>query len=221
MCSFYPVPPLYRLNRCEDRDTNAITHFKDLVENDEPEEEEEEENPEPEMLPESNGLTLNIRYSELWDTDLTEDNVIDQSSQSLFAGDGFGESEQEQYLLQSLWPVYDRDQYVGNWSETDTPVLILNGALDPLTPAQNVQAFVEGLTFAQTRAVVLPFAGHETLGSTPTREGVDCGTDIAVQFLQNSLANLDSSCTDDIPPINFNGNTEDALEYLGTESFWD
>ncbi len=81
--------------------------------------------------------------------------------------------------------------------ESDLPVVVANGAWDPITPVPLAEAIMPGLSNA--RLVVFPHAGHG-----PTRS-LDCAGDFLNAFFDDPTAELDMECVEQ---------GEDAAEYI-------
>jgi pimeloyl-ACP methyl ester carboxylesterase len=81
--------------------------------------------------------------------------------------------------------------------ETDLPVVVANGAWDPITPVPLAEAIMPG--FSNGRLVVFPHAGHG-----PTRS-LDCAGEFLNAFYDDPSADLDMECVED---------GEDAAEYI-------
>lgn len=72
--------------------------------------------------------------------------------------------------------------------ETDIPVLVVNGAWDPVTPPPLAERIMPGLS--NSRYVEVPFAGHG-----PTRSMADCAGPVMNSFFDNPDPQaLDASC---------------------------
>ncbi len=81
--------------------------------------------------------------------------------------------------------------------ETDLPVVVANGAWDPITPVPLAEAIMPG--FSNGRLVVFPHAGHG-----PTRS-LDCAGDFLNGFYDDPGADLDMECVE---------SGEEAAEYI-------
>lgn len=81
--------------------------------------------------------------------------------------------------------------------ETDLPVLVANGAWDPITPVPLAEYIMPG--FANGRLAIFPHAGHG-----PTRS-VRCAGDFMNDFFDDPTAPLDEECIE---------NGGEAAEYL-------
>ncbi|MEL6861572.1 MAG: alpha/beta fold hydrolase [Pseudomonadota bacterium] len=72
--------------------------------------------------------------------------------------------------------------------ETDVPILVAAGTVDPITPPSFSQAILPGLPNAQY--VEFPYTGHGALFTDST----GCGGDLWVAFVSNPTEPLDTSC---------------------------
>jgi len=216
-------PVIYRLTRCSEKDREAILHLINAFENDELFNDESiEDEPELEGLPESEALSLNIRYSELWDNNLTPADIEAQAQTALFAGDGFGDEEMAQYNLQAQWPVYALDSFANSWPNTTIPMLITTGMLDPYTTVESAAELALQYVQPNQQTIVIPFAGHETLGASPiANSDEDCTANLATQFFQNPQQELDKSCLDNLQAPDFEGNVENAITAFNTMDYWE
>ncbi|MEA5445384.1 alpha/beta fold hydrolase [Gammaproteobacteria bacterium AB-CW1] len=89
-----------------------------------------------------------------------------------------------------------REQY--EQPRTDIPIVVANGAWDPITPPPLARYIMDGLE--NGRYVEFPHAGHG-----PTRS-VDCAGDFMNDFFDDPSAPLDEECVE---------SGEEAAEYLG------
>ena len=78
--------------------------------------------------------------------------------------------------------------------QTDVPVLVAAGSVDPITPPDYAEAILPGLENATY--VELPYTGH---GAT----GQDCGAAILGDFLADPERAPDTSCIDEMEPPDF------------------
>lgn len=77
--------------------------------------------------------------------------------------------------------------------EVDVPVLVMAGAFDPVTPPEGSRRVAESLGLD---LVLLPNAGHGAIG-------VPCGASIWTAFLADPSTPPDTSCVDEVPPLDF------------------
>jgi len=131
-------------------------------------------------------------------------------------------------LAQTLdWPVYPADPYMGAFAETDTPMLMLQGGLDPATLLEKARPYQAHFTGDHQTWVEFPTAAHTTFVSTPTREAaVDatrgCARDLMFAFMHEPTAEVDTSCIADVVPLDLEL-TDTALNQalLGTPDAWE
>lgn len=82
--------------------------------------------------------------------------------------------------------------------ESDIPVLILNGQMDPVTPPAFGELAAE--TLRQSQVFTFPGAGHFVLGlGTPAY----CARNLVKQFLANPETKVEAACLDQIPLLTF------------------
>ncbi len=81
--------------------------------------------------------------------------------------------------------------------ETDLPVLVVNGAWDPITPVPLAEYIMPG--FENGQLVIFPHAGHG-----PTRS-LDCAGDLLNDYFDDPAAELDRECIE---------HGEEAAEYI-------
>lgn len=84
------------------------------------------------------------------------------------------------------------------YENPNTPVLILNGAYDPVTPQPYGEAV--GRNFKTAYSYTFPAVGHISLILKPDVPAANCSAQIAVDFLSNPKQSPDSSCINRIKP---------------------
>lgn len=125
------------------------------------------------------------------------------------------------------WPVYPADPYMGAFAETDTPMLMLQGGLDPATLLEKARPYEAHFTGAHQTWVEFPTASHTTFVSTPTRENaVDvtrgCARTLIFEFLADPRGELDTSCVAEVLPLDLAlSDTEKNQALLGTGDAWE
>lgn len=91
------------------------------------------------------------------------------------------------------WPRGKLPAGFGEEVKSDVPVLIVNGANDPVTPPGSGKAAMSRLSNA--RLIVVPYGGHSSKGLI----GEECVKNIAARFLETAdQRSLDVSCVKDI-----------------------
>ena len=201
----------YRADRCEPRDVAAL---KVLVAN------LTREQPVSEMLKQWGWiLSNNIVFSEMWETpsptsaDLEAIREGAVASRDVTVNMGFTVGK---------WPTYTPDAYASRWAETDTPVLVLQGGLDPATLLRKAREAKSHFTGAHQHWVEIPTATHTVIASSTTTEKRSCGTRILMNFIEGPEGALDTSCTQTLLPIDFVGTKKDVNTALfGTDDAWE
>jgi pimeloyl-ACP methyl ester carboxylesterase len=113
---------IYRADRCAPKDVAALKVLVAKL---------------TEEQPESYELKLwgwivsnNILFSELWPTPAPSVDQLRAIREGAVASRDITEAFEPNF---GKWPTYTPDSYVGNWATTDTPMLMLQGGLDPAT----------------------------------------------------------------------------------------
>lgn len=89
------------------------------------------------------------------------------------------------------FPVMPVDPAFNEPVRSDIPALVLAGGLDPITPPEDSLGAAESLTNSTT--VLFDFVAHGVVFASP------CGTTLAVEWLRDPDAPLDTSCVADGP----------------------
>lgn len=122
------------------------------------------------------------------------------------------------------WPRYERDEHVGKYATSSTPMLLMNGSLDPQTPQEFADAVAPHYTKPGQSYVVFPRAAHGVTSQSPTRfergDGEPCGRTVWEQFVESPTAALDTSCTSRILAHDFTESSWMARYFFKTASLW-
>lgn len=102
---------------------------------------------------------------------------------------------------------------------TTVPVLMLNGALDPSTPADLAVGVKAELAGPHQTFVVVPRTAHGVIDSSPTTSGVDCGRRLFQKFLADPTAEVDAGCAAERLPLDFEGQAQAGA--IGLTNYWD
>lgn len=187
------VPALFhRVDRCAPDDVTEIRRLVSLFEDREPHPLERLYSP---------ALFVNVELSEQWPAPWPAVEDLEAQQRELVFSLGLGPAQRP---LLDLWPRYPTDPADAALAVTDTPLLMLQGGLDPQTPlarTEGVRAHFDG---PGQHFVVFPEGAHVLLGSTPAPGG-DCATGLLLAFLEDPLAAPDPSCVDAVAPIRFDG----------------
>jgi pimeloyl-ACP methyl ester carboxylesterase len=143
---------------------------------------------------------------------------------------------------QQVWPVYPDDGYMNRWGETATPMLMLNGTLDPQTTLAMAQPSGDHYQGANQSFLAMELSPHGVIFSSQTWESIEgtlmgdlqgtiaaytrpCGFQVMEGFVTDPTAPLDTSCLSDLYPLEFG--TESTLNrlislyLLGTEDLYE
>ncbi|KAL9654221.1 hypothetical protein ABK040_010254 [Willaertia magna] len=191
---------LYRLNRCdEDMDIPFILHIGNIF---------------TELFSLMNsGTTLpllspslqtNIVLSEIWNPDITIDEIRNETETLYFA---LGPALQMAEIKEaSNYPTYNLDpKYFNEAFTTNIPVLLLNGELDPQTPLWSAKEQNENIGGNSHGLISIPFAPHATLVfSEQKNTSISCGMELIINFIKMEnpdVSKIDRKCLNN---LNFN-----------------
>lgn len=211
------VPALvYRLNRCNANDQEAI--YRLLEDPDEP----------AVYQPVSAALRTNIVVSELLGPGIDYDAAVAFAQQSLFSTDLTVYATWARDV--AGWPPYPMDGCAYRFPDTDLPILMINGDLDPQTHVDLARFASQAFDGVHQRLVVMSGVPHgaifESRIQSDYHDKIDtCAIDLAFQFFEDPEKSLDLSCLDQLIQPDFSGTTERALEaaeaVFGRDSVWD
>ena len=221
MLFYYPTHDmnpafLFRLDRCEDGDVNAIFSFYNKFFGNMA-----TSNPE--------GFSMMLFYNELFgECWLNEDfptpddieTYLDGIYDDAYIATGFGYDRNKQY---KMWTPYT-DEVAGSWSKTDVPMLMLQGKLDPSTPYDYAVLLKDNFNGEHQHFVEFPYAAHNVASGTPTEkdnESIHCAQSIWNAFMVDPKAELDLSCVSKTLPPDFEGEGDYAEYYFETKNYWD
>jgi len=204
-------PLTYRLDRCKPEDIavieNYFASFSELFEQ------------EGRVDRESLVLQKHIALSELWEEPAPSlDTLVERcDSQVLCPGVGTDVG-----LVTPYWPRYEHDQFAGKWPETDTPILAMNGTLDPQTPLETAIAAADHLTGEHQHFVTVPWSPHGVAYSTPvsTEGAPPCGVQLIYHFVTAPQAEPDTSCLSTLLPP-FTPDPAVDAQLFGSTDVWD
>jgi pimeloyl-ACP methyl ester carboxylesterase len=202
-------PLLYRLDRCDQADRDALDTFFSLLLG----------GPAGAALgpgADSFALRHTIGFSELWSASPTEAEYDARCAEAAFCTPG-------DFDLFARWPRYEPPATVHELPATEVPVLALNGELDPQTPiekAERIGAMLQGP--AQT-FVRLPFGTHFVLANSPVRTvgAPPCGFQLVTSFVSAPTMPPDRACLDDLAAPSFDAPPEVAQSLFGTPDLWE
>lgn len=202
---------VYRADRCEPKDVTALKVFANAV---------TQEGPESEMMKQWGwGLTYNVIFSELWETPAPTAAVLEGIRENAVASRDITEM---MGVLYDKWPRYTPDELSKTYATTDTPMLMLQGGLDPATLRRKALPVRDQLNRPHQTWVDVPTATHTVFASSTTTEGRSCGTKMFMAFMENPTAPVDTSCVAQVVPPDFqNKRTNYNTAFFGTVDAWE
>ncbi len=117
-----------------------------------------------------------------------------------------------------LWPAYEHDAFQGAYADTATPLLFLQSPLDAQTTIGPASELASHYVAANQTFVTIDRGSHGLVSQSPTPTG-NCGMDLIGQFLGDPTVTLDTSCNDDVLPLDFEHPGETFGP--GSSSAWD
>jgi fermentation-respiration switch protein FrsA (DUF1100 family) len=200
---------VYRLERCGPDDVAAWEHLFDALFGEDG------------MLVKGGGsamLYYHVVFSELWDMDdplSLEALAAELETFTMATGGSLTLASRE-----PLWPTYPPDPLDDAYASYPGPLLMLQGGLDPATPADAARALLDVHDGAHQTWAFVPDGAHGVVGSSPDTRDRDCAAALYLSFVEAPGADLDLSCLEDLWPIDFDGDPELTLLLLGTSDTW-
>ena len=160
-------------------------------------------------------LQYHVLISEMWGTDDGVEQVRALEARTLFATGGPAWMAR----LRPVWPAYTPDDLASEWADVDTPLLMLNGTLDPQTPLFVADAARLRFRRPGQHFVAVDDAAHGVVAQSPVAGGgAPCGLLMLASFLHDPSSPVRSGCLRRLRRIDFRG---DALAAdLGLEDLW-
>lgn len=188
------APALYhRAGRCDDDDAEDLTRLRNLFEGAEPHYTETLYSP---------VLFANIELSEQWPEPWPSLAELEAVEADTIASFGLGVAQRP---LLDVWPRYAFDYGRDNrLAVTDTPMLMMHGDLDPLTPPWRAEGAREHFASEGQHFVRFAQGAHVLLGST-LGEGGDCATALVEDFLTDPMSPPDAACAGSAATLDFDG----------------
>ncbi len=124
------------------------------------------------------------------------------------------------------WPVYTPDAYATQWAVTSTPMLMLQGGLDPATLLRKARETRTHFTGQNQHWVEFATASHTTLSSTPFVDEIgerrSCATRLLMRFIEGPTQPLDTGCVARVEGPEFRLERPDINRALfGSASAWE
>jgi pimeloyl-ACP methyl ester carboxylesterase len=207
------APVIHRLERCDDADVQAFAHLVQALFG------KPGDPPNAFFKAWSFALSNNITFSELWSDPPPAAADIVAAADATILAEGI---DLDAANVFPLWPRYARDQYAGKWGDTDLPMLMFNGDLDPATPIDIAKLAGEHFNGPHQTFVTIPRAPHDSFYYSPVGPNLPpCGLTLVTSFLADPTAPLDTSCAGQIMPLHFAGASWLAQQLFGTDDMFD
>jgi pimeloyl-ACP methyl ester carboxylesterase len=218
---------IFRVDRCNEEDKAAIVHIFNSVFGSKGAAVKEDDEPftdNPNVLYWSDVLFWNEMSSELWEIPEYPDyDAITQYLDGVYEDSVIGyEKGYTRNDIYNKWPRYS-DPYDDTWADTNTPMLMLNGMLDPSTPYDWAEHVTDHFNGANQHFFGFPYAPHNTTGGSPytdNPEDLHCADKLWFDFMDDPTGELDSSCVGQTLPPDFEG-TLYANYFFGTQDYWE
>jgi pimeloyl-ACP methyl ester carboxylesterase len=195
---------LWRAERCDEEDRADLERLISLFTDREPHYTEREH---------SDVLFANIELSEQWPEPWPTLEEVEQDYADAVFSFGIGPAQRP---LLDIWPRYS-DPLTGQIAVTDTPILVLQGGMDPQTPPWRTEPLAEAWDGPGQHYVAFPEGGHILVGSTRAG-GEDCASRLVLDFFADPGTAPDDSCVADVEPVRFEGEILKSKLLLGA---WD
>lgn len=198
----------YRIDRCEPKDELAITRFVEFVS---------------QVGGSDDGYSRVVRthigLSELYTYPPPSLQDIVALEQGTHVSTGATPAERE---LFDAWPMYARDAHWGGYPATSVPVLMLNGTLDAQTVIWEAEKVASHFQAPHQTFVSIPRATHGVINESPLASDPSrhCGAMLLGQFLGAPTSELDTSCVNEIAPLDFRGETGVAMQMFDDWDAW-
>jgi pimeloyl-ACP methyl ester carboxylesterase len=171
-------------------------------------------------------LNMLVRYSELWFSETYPDEAAMKEHWAAFEADSlFGSSGRsglyEHALVDEI--LYADEDYDDAWAETATPMLMLQGDLDPATELTGADQVGEHFTGEHQHYVVVRDRTHSVAFDSPYQDDEDaahCGLQLWLDFMDDPLAPLDTSCVEQVFALDFDTDPELAQDVFGSPDAW-
>lgn len=160
-------------------------------------------------------LGVNVSVGELWDHPGPSVGELEAFEQELLFAPSSGLRHAQR--IADGWPRYDEDGLDDLFAQTATPILMLQGELDPASPLAQAEAVGAAYDGADQHFVVLPGAPHSF--ESPTWDGWSCALNAMFSFALDPSQLLD--CVDDVRPPDFEGSPELGQLLFGRDSLWE
>lgn len=166
----------------------------------------------------SNGFFYHVALSEMWYApgEVTLDEATDAWKETTMS------TGLETWLAAKVdwWPTYDKDAYWAEIADYDGPLLMLQGGLDPATTAEPALALAEHFDGPAQTLAWFPQGAHGLINGSTLPDGSNCGEALFLAFLDAPSEVLDTSCTEDVLGVQWDGYSDYNQYFMGTQDIW-
>lgn len=166
------------------------------------------------------GLLPYVSRVEFWERDAPTRGEYEAALDATLAAESIHLDLIEPYgALQTYAP----DDIQGRLPDTGMPVLMAIGGLDARTPPDSSAALRDRLSGPAQWSVLFPTAGHALYGYTPEggTHGDGCFFDVLEAFLIDPSVAPDTTCVDDVAPVDFASRSDRSQAIFGTDDYYD
>lgn len=196
---------VYRMDRCEEADVTALRAFGRAVGLT--------------GFDDSHGVPSRSEYlyrqvvlSEFWEPGLAPEDLLREERSLLLS---VGEADRMVAMKEAWpWPRYSTPDSLLDWAPSTSPMLLMNGEIDPRTPVWDLQGMREAWSDPLQRFVELPFSGHGSHNGP-------CGVSLMKSFARDPEAPLDLSCVEALRGPDLEGSTQLARQTMGADDLWE
>jgi pimeloyl-ACP methyl ester carboxylesterase len=124
----------------------------------------------------------------------------------------------------TMWPSAwtKRDPLHGKLVDYKKPLLMLQGALDPATPAKYSAVLRDHFTAAHQTYALFPAGAHDPASGTVNEStGKSCALFLYASFLEDPTRELDTSCVSNTQPVTFVSKSYEAKGIFGMLDAWE
>jgi pimeloyl-ACP methyl ester carboxylesterase len=166
-------------------------------------------------------LSNHVALSELWaDPPPSVQELADRCASQVFCP----RTSVSIGALYDVWPRYAHDQYFGKWPTSRIPILAMSGTLDSAAPIAQAELARAEFDAAHQTFVPVPWSPHGVVLFAPVKTpgAPTCGVQMLASFVKNPKAAPDTSCLNDLVPVDFSGGEATLVQQLfGTNDPWE
>jgi len=209
---FYPL--IYRMDRCTPDDVTVVAHYVTALLA-------QFQATAPTVANRDSAvLQWHVGFSELWEAPPPSTSDLESRCADRVFCPGVASAAAPIY---PSWPRYEPDQYVNEWPTSKTPILSMNGELDPQTPIENASITAQKLTAPHQAFVSVAFSPHIVAVESPvkTANAAPCGAQMMASFVRDPNVAPDTSCLSDLAPLAFTEDPAVIQQFFGTRDMWE